>query len=92
MKFSKKNSESFHRVITPGGGYSHMKGAGMLIGNFELNLLRRPIWAWPKPSFFLTPKGDHFQTQTNKKYSDFSRVTLNETFTAKYNGVLPITP
>ena len=23
-----------------------MKGAGMLVGNFELNPLRRPTWAW----------------------------------------------
>ena len=29
-----------------GGGDSHMKGAGMLVGHFELNLQRRPIWAW----------------------------------------------
>ena len=26
-------------------GGSHMKGAGMLVGNFELNPERRPIWA-----------------------------------------------
>ena len=25
-----------------------MKGAGMLVGNFELNPLRRPILVWPK--------------------------------------------
>ena len=41
---------------------------------------------------FLTPKKEHFQTHTNKKYSDFPHATLNETFTAKYNDVLPITP
>ena len=29
------------------GGDSHMKGAGMLVGHFELNLQTRPIWAWP---------------------------------------------
>ena len=28
-------------------GVSHMKGAGMFVGNFELNPERRPIWAWP---------------------------------------------
>ena len=38
-----------------------MKGVGMLVGNFELNPLRRPIWAWPKLS--LTPKRDHVKTQ-----------------------------
>ena len=37
-----------------GGGDSHMKGAGMLVGNCELNPSRRPIWAWPK--LFMTPK------------------------------------
>ena len=31
----------------PGGGNSHMKGAGILVENFELHPLRRPIWAWP---------------------------------------------
>ena len=24
-----------------------MKGVGMLVGKFELNPKRRPIWAWP---------------------------------------------
>ena len=27
-------------------GDSHMKVAGMLVGNFELNPFRRPTWAW----------------------------------------------
>ena len=67
-----------------------MKGVGMLVGNFELNPLRRPIWAWPKLS--LTPKRDHVKTQTIYIYLYFSRATLNETFTAKYDGVLPRTP
>ena len=40
-----------------GVGNRHMKGVGMLVGNFELNPLRRPIWAWPK--LFLSPKRDH---------------------------------
>ena len=39
-----------------------MKGVGMLVGNFELNPKRRPIWAWPK--LFLTPKRDYVKTQT----------------------------
>ena len=34
----------------------------MLVGNFEFNPLRRPIWAWPE--LFLTPKRDHVKTQT----------------------------
>ena len=40
-------------------GDSLMKGSGMLVGNFELNLLRRPTWAWA--SLLLTPKRDKFQ-------------------------------
>ena len=39
------------------GGF-HMKGSGMFVGNFELNLLRRPTWAWA--SLLLTPKRDKF--------------------------------
>ena len=30
-----------------GVGDSQMKGAGMLVGNIELNPQRIPIWAWP---------------------------------------------
>ena len=60
----------------------------MLVGNFELNSQRRPIYAWPK--LFLTPKRDHVKTQTIDIF--FTRATLNETFTAKYDGVLPRTP
>ena len=65
-----------------------MKGVGMLVGNFELNSQRRPIYAWPK--LFLTPKRDHVKTQTIDIF--FTRATLNESFTAKYDGVLPRTP
>ena len=38
------------------GGDCHMKGAG----NFKLNPLRRPTWAWA--NLFGTPKRDHFVT------------------------------
>ena len=38
------------------GGTPHIKGVGMLIGKFELNPYKRPIWAWLK--LFLTPKKD----------------------------------
>ena len=52
----------------PGGGTLHMKGVGMLVGNFELNSLRRPIWAWPNP--FLTLKeiilNFHYMNRVNK--------------------------
>ena len=50
-----------------------MKGAGMLVGNFELNPKRRPIWAWPK--LFLTLK-ETILTQTNIKYSDFEHQNI----------------
>ena len=36
------------------GGTPHMKGVGLLVGNFVLNPSRRPISAWPK--LFLTLK------------------------------------
>ena len=38
-------------TVKPGGGggrESLMKGAGMLVGNLELNPKRKRIWAWPK--------------------------------------------
>ena len=57
--------EIFLNSPPPGGGIPHMKGVGMLLGNFELKPYRRPIWAWPK--LFLTPKRDHVKTQTNEK-------------------------
>ena len=63
----------------------------MLVGNFELNPYRRPIWAWPK--HFLTLKRDHVKSQTIYIFFYiFSLATLNETFTAKYDGVLPRRP
>ena len=36
------------------GGDSHMKWAGMLVGNCELNPKRRQFWAWP--NLFLAPE------------------------------------
>ena len=33
-------------MTEPGGGDSRKKGAGTLVGNFELNPYRRPTWAW----------------------------------------------
>ena len=40
---------------------------GMLVGNFEFNSSKRPIWAWP--DLMQTPKRDQFKIQTNKKYN-----------------------
>ena len=48
-----------------------MKGSWMLVGNFELNLLRKPTWAWA--SLLLTPKRDKFQhSWLNKRSMLFS--------------------
>ena len=46
--------------LTRGDFHNDMKGAGMLVGNFKLNHLRRPTWA--RVNLFLTPKRDHFVT------------------------------
>ena len=58
-------------------------------GGFHI-LKRRPIWAWPK--LFLTPARDPKIYISNICFYIFSRATLNETFTAKYDSVLPRTP
>ena len=48
----------------------HMKGVGMLVGNFELNPLRRPIWVWPNhPRFFWPLK------ETMPKFTPLSETT-----------------
>ena len=39
-----------------GGGTRYIKKVGMLVKNFEIEPLRRPIWAWL--AHFLTPKRD----------------------------------
>ena len=46
------------------------------------------------PKLFLTPNRDHVKTQTIYIifFYTFSGTTLNETFTAKYVGVLLRTP
>ena len=45
-----------------------MKGAGMLLGNFELNPYRRPIWS-PVGE---TPKREHVKTETNENTVSFN--------------------
>ena len=51
------NYLSICTVLGRGGGgegeVSHKKGAGMLVGIFELNPKGGPIWAWP--DLFLLP-------------------------------------
>ena len=51
---SSRPTESQGEAIVP-GKYSHMKGAGMLVGNFKLNPQRRSIREWLR-LFLLTPK------------------------------------
>ena len=79
-----------------------MKGAGMLVGNYELKETT-PGVAQFFFCFFLSLKAiflnfDYMNlvNKTNWKYIFFfnipSSATLKETFTAKYNGVLPRTP
>ena len=68
-----------------------MKGEGMLVGNFELN--PEGGRSGRSSSFFLPLQ----ETMLKHKqyiyiYLYFSRATLNETLTAKHNGVLPGTP
>ena len=47
-----------------------MKGSGVLVGNFELNLLGRPTWAWA--ILLLIPKRDKFQhSWLNKRSMSF---------------------
>ena len=75
--------------LTPGEN-SHMKGVGMLVGNFQLKPKRKPIRAWPKCFWLL--KETMLENRQIHIFYISSRATLNETFTAKYNGVLPRTP
>ena len=60
---------------------------------------RREFWIKPLKETdlgvaqgFFNPKRDLVETQSIYIFSYFSRATLNEIFTAKYDGVLPRTP
>ena len=60
-------------IFNPGGD-CHMKGSGVLVGNFELNLLGRPTWAWA--ILLLIPKRDKFQhSWLNKRSMSFCVTT-----------------
>ena len=76
--------------LLPGGGTPHMKGVGMLVGYFELNpkgdrFGRGPSFFWPQKETMLKHRQYIF-------FYIFLRATLNETFVAKYDDVLPRTP
>ena len=66
-----------------GGGTPHIKGVGMLVGN--LNQTPKGDRSGRGSSFFSPLK------ETMLKHRQHAR-PLNETFTAKYDGVLPRTP
>ena len=86
-----KKSKMKRRWVQPprGGGTPHMKGVRMLVGNFELTPKGRrsgrgPSFVWPLKEIMLIHRQYIY-------FYIFSRTTLNETFTAKYDGVLPRT-
>ena len=56
---------------------------------FWIKPLKRPIWAWPK--LFWPLKETMLKHRQYIYFYIFSRATLNDTFTAKYDGVLPRT-
>ena len=64
-----------------------MKGVRMLVGNFELNPYTETNLG--EAQAFLTPKRDHVKNRQYTYFYIFSLATLNETFAAKYDGVLP---
>ena len=58
-------AQSYQHPGGGGGGDSHMKQTGMLVGNFEFSPQKETIWAWLK--VFVTPKGD--QSPSGPAYS-----------------------
>ena len=56
-----------------------MKGSGVLVGNFELNLLGRPTWAWA--ILLLIPERDK-EPLTNRE--TVTEDVLLKVFTAAY--------
>ena len=74
-----------------GGGLSYERG-GDARRKFQIEPLKETNLGMTQAFFFFTPERDHFKTQTNIYFYISLRVTLNETFTAKYKGVLPRGP
>ena len=48
-----------------------MKGAGMLVGNFELHPKSRPIWAWPKHTML-----KHRQVKNTVTFNDGKDIVI----------------
>ena len=77
-------------ILVPGGGYSAYERDGDDRQKFWIKPLKETDLGVAQA---LTPKSDHVKTQTTYIFFIFfSRATLNETFTAKYDGILPRTP
>ena len=89
--FTERCVREYELQLSPGGGGGapHMKGVGILVGNFKLNPRDR---SGRGPSVFCPLKETTRIYISNTYFYIFSRATLNETFTAKFDGVLPRTP
>ena len=75
-------------IVSSRGDSAYERG-----GHARLKFWFKPLketWVWP--NIFLTPKRDHVKAQTIYIFLYFLACNLNETFTAKYDGVLPRTP
>ena len=90
LVLSQENACNITPKETP-GGTPHMKGVGMLVGNFELNPQKETDLGGAQ-AFFDPLKETMLKHRQYIYFHTFSRATLNETFTAKYDGVLPRTP
>ena len=77
-------------ALSRGGGSSAYERGGDAPRKFWIKLLKETDRGVAQ--VFLTPKRDHVKTQTIYIFLYFSRATLNETSTTKYDGVLPRTP
>ena len=78
-------------LVTPGGGGTpHMKGGKDACQKFWIKPLKETDPGVAQA--FLAPKRDHVKHRQYTYFYIFSRATLNETFTAKYDGILPRTP
>ena len=64
----------------------------MLAGNVQFNPYIKRNQSGHGPNVFDPLKETMVKHRQIKKNSNFSRATLNETFTVKYNGILSRTP
>ena len=76
--------DKHHSPPAGGGGLADERG-GDARGKFWIKPLKETDLGVAQA----TPKRDHVRKQTNIYFHISSRATLSQTFTAKYNGVLP---